>query len=292
MKIGELVKAHILEIICYCETTDPQELLRLQDPIYSKRELGINFPFFKKRELILEEESKRFWSPVHTILGQHYRISSQWYITSIQPFIEYLKRLGIPLNMDYENQPFVLAEKSEAGIKKYRSTRSKSDTSTKITARYRGNAIGNAQNFTIRNILSNLGDESFTQEDWQETKAFFNHSCAYCGTSGELLMEHAIPINRDALGEHHVGNLIPSCKACNEQKAAKHYDDFLAHDIKRKEMVELFMQEKAYKPLKHSQKAELVRLLLQKAHDEVGLIAAKYIDVINVILDETTSKEA
>ena len=287
-----MVKAHILEIICYCETTDPQELLRLQDPIYSKRELGINFPFFKKRELILEEESKRFWSPVHTILGQHYRNSSQWYITSIQPFIEYLKRLGIPLNMDYENQPFVLAEKSEAGIKKYRSTRSKSDTSTKITARYRGNAIGNAQNFTIRNILSNLGDESFTQEDWQETKAFFNHSCAYCGTSGELLMEHAIPINRDALGEHHVGNLIPSCKACNEQKAAKHYDDFLAHDIKRKEMVELFMQEKAYKPLKHSQKAELVRLLLQKAHDEVGLIAAKYIDVINVILDETNSEEA
>ncbi|MBP6497939.1 MAG: HNH endonuclease [Campylobacteraceae bacterium] len=292
MKIGELVKAHIPEIIRYCETTDSEELLRLEDPIYAKRELGINFPFFKKREHILEEESKRFWSPVHTILGQHYRISSQWFIGSTQPFIEYLQRLGIPLNMDFENQPFALSETSETGIKKRRSSASKSYISTRMTSRYKGNAIGNAQNFTIRNILSNLGDESFTQEDWQETKVFFNHSCAYCGTSGELLMEHAIPINRDALGEHHIGNLIPSCKACNEQKAAKHYDVFLEHDTERKEMIDLFMQEKGYRPLKHSRKAELVSFLLQKAHDEVGLIAAKYIDIINVILDETNSEEA
>lgn len=39
-------------------------------------------------------------------------------------------------------------------------------------------------------------------------------------------------------------------------------------------MIDLFMQEKGYRPLKHSRKAELVSFLLQKAHDEVGLIAA------------------
>jgi 5-methylcytosine-specific restriction endonuclease McrA len=44
----------------------------------------------------------------------------------------------------------------------------------------------------------------------------FNHCCAYCGTNGDLHMEHVIPISKG--GEHHLGNIVPACQRCNYSK--------------------------------------------------------------------------
>lgn len=44
----------------------------------------------------------------------------------------------------------------------------------------------------------------------------FGHKCAYCGTGGDLQVEHVIPISKG--GEHHLGNIVPACQRCNFSK--------------------------------------------------------------------------
>ena len=44
----------------------------------------------------------------------------------------------------------------------------------------------------------------------------FDHCCAYCGTNGDLHMEHVIPISKG--GQHHLGNIVPACQRCNYSK--------------------------------------------------------------------------
>lgn len=44
----------------------------------------------------------------------------------------------------------------------------------------------------------------------------FDHRCAYCGTDGDLQVEHVIPISKG--GEHHLGNIVPACQSCNFSK--------------------------------------------------------------------------
>jgi 5-methylcytosine-specific restriction endonuclease McrA len=46
----------------------------------------------------------------------------------------------------------------------------------------------------------------------------FDHRCAYCGTGGDLQVEHVIPISQG--GEHHLGNIVPACQRCNYSKGS------------------------------------------------------------------------
>jgi 5-methylcytosine-specific restriction endonuclease McrA len=46
--------------------------------------------------------------------------------------------------------------------------------------------------------------------------ACFDHRCAYCGCTGDLQIEHVIPISKG--GEHHLGNIVPACQSCNSSK--------------------------------------------------------------------------
>lgn len=44
----------------------------------------------------------------------------------------------------------------------------------------------------------------------------FDHRCAYCNASGDMQVEHVIPISKG--GEHHLGNIVPACQRCNFTK--------------------------------------------------------------------------
>ena len=142
-------------------------------------------------------------------------------------------------------------------------------------ARYRSMAIGNAQNWLVRNLLGRLGNHGFSRADWEHTRNdVFGGRCAYCGVAGELEMEHAIPINMDKLGEHHLGNLVPACKQCNREKGNKDYVEFLADRPDRRKAIGDHMLQSGYRPL-HRQES-LVRVLLQSAHEEAGALAGRY----------------
>jgi hypothetical protein len=47
----------------------------------------------------------------------------------------------------------------------------------------------------------------------------FNHACAYCGATGDLQIEHVVPISNG--GEHHLGNIVPACHRCNSSKRSQ-----------------------------------------------------------------------
>ena len=92
-----------------------------------------------------------------------------------------------------------------------------------------------AANAAIRAVLTALGEEyhathpskvfgptRFGKKLWGEIKAGFKNRCAYCDRRfGKLLkaqQDHLVPINKDACGLHHPGNVVPCCRACQDRE--------------------------------------------------------------------------
>lgn len=79
----------------------------------------------------------------------------------------------------------------------------------------------------IKNQQARLARKRVLQNDfdlnhWGSCKSFFNHQCAYCGTSDvKLQQEHFIPLSKG--GEYTVNNIVPSCRRCNNSKHAKDF---------------------------------------------------------------------
>lgn len=271
MRVGQLVKEFISEIIEYCEKVDQEEIDRLKDFNYSKKVFGINFPFWLKLKNI--EDSKRYWSNIYKVNNDLFRVCSQWYSGNTDSFTNYL----IKKNLTTIEEITKLISNYEYSEEK------KIERKIRQNSRYRGNAIGNAQNLVIRNILSNLGNESFNENNWGETKAFFNNRCAYCGEEKKLEMEHAIPINKMMLGEHRLGNLVPSCHECNGKKGSLRYDQFLKGNQDKIKKIEDYMRLKDYEPLSNSEKSEIIAELLKKAYLDTAEVAKRYVQIIELV---------
>lgn len=268
MAIGELVKQHLGLILSHCETFEHDEIERLLDRQYSLQTFGISFPFCKPVDDIAPSESKRYWTNIYMVRGARVRVTSQWTERHRTRFLDYLAAKGLATDVE--------ALAREAASK--RNARGVAHVSSRQNARYRGNAIGNAQNLFVRNILSRIGDESFSEKDWQATKEYFGQRCAYCGAEGELVIEHAIPINKERLGEHRLGNLIPACRSCNAKKADQDFREFLEEDPVAIARIEAYMDSRNYVPLEDS---EQMNMILNMAHGEVAALADRYVAIIN-----------
>lgn len=284
MQIGKLVKRHIAEVVSYCETIDHGELDRLLDPAYSKRTFGINFPFCAELEGMAPELHGRYWTQVYLVRGKQVRVTSMWFEPSMPLLIEYLVSRGIATEADLEQLHEaldVVSTSTGADGKKPAYTRTRPD---RANARYKSYAIGNAQNGFVRNVLGNLGYESFNQKDWEATKEHFSHRCAYCGLDAdELVIEHAIPINKVSLGEHRLGNLVPSCRACNSAKGDKDFRVFLEGNGEAIARIEEYMDSRNYVPLEEN---EQVTRVLDMAHKEVAALADRYVTILNELFVE------
>lgn len=276
MRIGQLVKAHIRQIFSYCDSVEHDEILSLLNPVYSKQIFGLNFPFCTAIDEIQPSEYRRYWTEIYLVRGKSVRVTSQWYESNRPFFIQYLKLKKIQLKPDIEDSDLTSAAFQETRI------------NNRSNSRYRGNAIGNSQNLFIRNILSRLGSESFSEKDWEETKSYFSQRCAYCGTETELLIEHAIPINKEKLGEHRLGNLVPSCKLCNSKKGGTDFREFLGEKIEYIQKIEKYMDSRNYVPLEDN---EQMRMILDMAHKEVSALADRYIRIINELFPQSSGND-
>jgi 5-methylcytosine-specific restriction endonuclease McrA len=276
MKIGKLVKRNAKHIFFHCDTVEHDEIYSLLNPQYSKTTFGVNFPFCIEVEDIEPSQSKRYWTEIYLVRGKRVRVTSQWFETSRPLFIQYLESKGITPEFDSLED-----ERNKSQDSKREQAQ---QPSSRANSRYRGNHIGNAQNLFIRNILSSLGLESFNEEDWNATKDYFSHRCAYCGAETELLMEHAIPINKEKLGEHRLGNIVPSCKLCNNNKGGKDFREFLAGNTVAIRRIEEYMDRRNYVPLEDN---EQIRMILNLAHKEVAALADRYITIINELFSES-----
>ncbi|AJE46756.1 HNH endonuclease [Celeribacter indicus] len=270
MKIGQLVRRSIPAIFHYCETQDPAEFVRLQDPQFSKETFDINYPFCRRIGAIGQADHVRYWTQVHVVHGVAVRVTSQWFnpptSRSLPLVRSYLDRRGITIEL-----PEAAAIPSSPG------------SAADARGRYRGNAISNAQNQLVRNILSRLGEERFGAAQWQEVLETFGRSCAYCGAGGELVMDHIVPINRQALGEHRLGNLAPACRACNTRKSERDFRVFLENDPERIAALEAHMAKHGYRPIGAT---EAFRQIIDSAHRDVRDLADRYVGILNTLLRE------
>ncbi len=275
MKIGALIQHYIPIIFEYCEKRDHSEFDRLCDRAYSKATLDVNFPFCKPVEDISAVENRRYWSQIYVVRGRTVRVTSQWFdpptSKSRSSLVRYLERQGIDVIEAARAAPGGASSDTMSVDRTVRASR----------GRFKGNAIGNAQNLLVRNILSNFGDESFGPEQWQQVIDVFGRRCAYCGQDGELLMDHVVPINKQSLGEHRLGNLVPSCKPCNANKGDKDFRAFLSNYPDRIAQIEAHMERHNYVPISEN---EQIRQIIELAHKEVAQVAGRYIDIINTLM--------
>jgi 5-methylcytosine-specific restriction endonuclease McrA len=262
MSAGDYIYTNLGQIIDFCNK-NPNELEKLLDLDTSKQLFGLNYAFFIEANNIDDTDGKRssarYISKIYVVNNKNVRVTNDWYKRNIPYFNNYLTKRNIVPG----GNGTILLKKS-----------------TRKNSRYRGNAIGNSQNLLIRNILSNLGEESFSEDDWIKTKNYFDNKCAYCGSTGKLVIEHAIPINKEKLGEHRIGNIVPACKKCNANKGDKDYREYLENNINVIKKIDEYMESRHYIPLEDNEK---LKNILNIAYEEVSSIAEKYINIINDI---------
>lgn len=274
MKIGQFVKRNVRAIFQYCETSDPSEFARLQDPQYSKETFDINYPFCKPVSKIAPQEHVRFYNATHEVHGVPVRVTSQWFnpptSKSLPLFRKYLakRQIAHDVNPQSDSPPVEAKERAARG-------------------RYRGSAIGIAQNAFIRHLLSRIGDEQFNAEQWEAVLSDFDQRCAYCGAEGDLVMEHVIPINRTSLGEHRLGNLVPACRRCNTTKADQDYRAFLGPETARISAIEAHMAKHDYLPIGENQR---LRQIIELAHQDVRQLADRYAAIVDTMLEDQEDK--
>lgn len=278
MKIGRLVKRHIREVFEYCEAHDSAEFNRLQDRHYSKKTFDINYPFCTAVEKIAQTDQVRYWQEEYSVHGVRVKVTSQWFnpptSKSLPFFHRYLKEREIAT--DESTAP--ATEGAEGALMKAAERAAR--------GRYKGNAIGNAQNLLVRNLLSRIGDEQFSAAHWQGVIESFAGRCAYCGIHGELVMDHVVPINKQTLGEHRIGNLVPACRSCNAKKAGQDFREFLSQDLIRISAIEAHMTKHAYVPNSENEK---LRSIVELAHQDVRQLADRYVAIINTVLKDEQS---
>lgn len=57
---------------------------------------------------------------------------------------------------------------------------------------------------------------TLTKEEWEDIKARFNYTCAYCGASVTLERDHILALTKG--GALSKDNIVPACKSCNSSK--------------------------------------------------------------------------
>jgi hypothetical protein len=151
--------------------------------------------------------------------------------------------------------------------------------------------IGDVQNALVRLILWQVDREPIADVHLRAAKDYFNNQCAYCGETKKLVFDHAVPINRTTLGQHRIGNLVPSCADCNQKKGQRDFRDYLRDDPdSRTKIMKIleYMKRGKYVPLSDN---EQVKALLDTARKEIADTATKSIAAVNKLLADFRTTE-
>jgi hypothetical protein len=141
--------------------------------------------------------------------------------------------------------------------------------------------IGDVQNSLVRVILWKIGEAPASDTRLRAAKAaaitYFGGRCAYCGERPPDDLDHAIPINRDHLGQHCIGNLIPSCKECNAKKGRWDFRAFLRDKPDGEQRIArilAYMAANGYTPLEDNPE---FKALIETARADVAKVASRCI---------------
>jgi hypothetical protein len=145
--------------------------------------------------------------------------------------------------------------------------------------------IGDVQNSLVRVILWKIGEAPTSISRLQAAEpaaiAYFGGWCAYCAERPPVHFDHAIAINRTHLGQHCIGNRIPSCPECNDTKGgSQDFRDFLRgtpHGEERIARILAYMEAGGYTPL--GEEPEF-KALIETARADVAKVADRCIAAI------------
>lgn len=288
-KIGVLVKQYLPEILALAET-DAALRERLRDAAWCKEELGLAFPFMKSADdLTSGEGHQRYWSGVSRVAGVDMRVTNHWFVKNAPAFVALLESLRL-MRPDAAR---ALAEQYDALLGSG-STGASGPATTTEPGSLPAYAMGITQNAVVRRILAKL--ES-SPNAWADTLAHFDHACAYCGATGvSFSRDHIVPINRDSLGLHHIGNLAPACSDCNASKGKKDLEPWLrevfpATAEERIGVIVAFQRSRGYVPItERAIDVDAVRAVLEQARLDVAAVAEEAIGRIQELL-ASESKE-
>jgi 5-methylcytosine-specific restriction endonuclease McrA len=91
----------------------------------------------------------------------------------------------------------------------------------------------------------------------QELLDYFDNQCCFCGTKvtlKSLSQDHLIPMNKEYLGLHAWGNVVPCCKDFNSEKQQRDWKSFLQEKTcektrsKSQKRIQDFVKSKNYDP--------------------------------------------
>jgi hypothetical protein len=105
-------------------------------------------------------------------------------------------------------------------------------------------------NHTIRIFLQMVGkyyDEkrgykpfSKSGKNIRSLLKYFDNKCCFCCqsiTEETVSLDHLIPTNKDYLGLHAWGNIVPSCAVCNDKKHNKNWEGYVQSLITVKDSI-------------------------------------------------------
>jgi hypothetical protein len=148
-------------------------------------------------------------------------------------------------------------------------------------------SIGDVQNTLVRVILANIGNTPTSASRLQAAEpaaiAYFGGWCIYCGRRKPVVFDHGIPINRSSLGQHCIGNRIPSCAECNAAKGNRDFREFLLDKDDGEQRVArilAYMDANGYTPL--GDDAEC-KALIESVRADVSALARKCVAAINAL---------
>lgn len=91
IKIGQLVRASMNQIIAYCKNSE-KELSNLKSETYSKTTFDINYPFFKEVNST-DPKQERYWKDKYLINDKYYVVTSEWFKGSLPLLKAYLTKI-------------------------------------------------------------------------------------------------------------------------------------------------------------------------------------------------------
>ena len=126
-----------------------------------------------------------------------------------------------------------------------------------------------------------LNGNRLKTKDWEIAKEHFKARCVYCGSTDNLVKDHAIPMNAQHLGRDRPGNVVPACRKCNYAKKDRNYIDFCSekpenrnpakYGRKAEQAITEFMREQGYKGLSRNKATlEEIKTIIDKARDVAG----------------------
>lgn len=146
----------------------------------------------------------------------------------------------------------------------------------------------------VRKMLRDLGsdyDIARSLKPFSDNKSiydlldYFHYECCYCGenlTDKQWDKDHLIPMNKDSAGLHSWGNIVPSCKSCNNKRQNKDWRVFLEslgldESIlnNRKLLIENYIKKYNYNI--SDEKAKQLSMLANKLQSEVALFVKQKI---------------